>query len=91
MSALFGFRAAHDTGIPIKPIVNISFASPYVGDSEFQQHFEALEKQGKIRHLRVTNKDNVVSLAPSISLHRNKSIHHQVPLCLYRIIIERQG
>jgi hypothetical protein len=69
MSALFVFQAANDAGIPIKPIVNISFASPYVGDSEFQQHFEALEKQGKIRHLRVTNEDNVVSLAPFVSLH----------------------
>ncbi len=69
MSTLFAFRAAYDTGIPNKPLVNVSFASPYVGDSDFRQHFEELEKQGKIRHLRVTNEDDVVPLAPFVGLH----------------------
>jgi len=66
MSTLFAFRAAYDTGIPNKPLVNVSFASPYVGNSEFRQHFEELEKEGKIRHLRVTNEDDVVPLIPFV-------------------------
>lgn len=69
MSTLFAFRAAYDTGIPNKPLVNVSFASPYVGDSDFRQQFEQLEKQGKIRHLRVSNEDDVVPLAPFVGLN----------------------
>jgi predicted lipase len=87
LSTLFAFRAAYDIGIPIKPIVNISFASPYVGDSEFRQHFEELEKQGKIRHLRVTNEDDVVPLAPFVGLHWGLPIlykHVGLNLKLYR-------
>jgi hypothetical protein len=55
LSTLFSIRTAYDSGIPNKPIINISFGSPYVGNWEFQKHFQKLEKEGKIRHLRVSN------------------------------------
>jgi len=42
------------------PIVNITFASPYVGGKGWKQAFQTLEKAGKIQHIRVSNKDDVV-------------------------------
>ncbi len=69
LSTLFSFRAAYDSGIPIKPVMNISFASPYVGNWEFRKRFQELEKEGKIRHLRVSNEDDIVPLAPNVGLH----------------------
>jgi len=63
-STLFSYRAAFDTGLPIKPVMNVSFASPFVGDQKFQDHFQALERDGLIRHLRVSNDDDVVPLSP---------------------------
>jgi len=69
LSTLFSFRAAYDSGIPNKPVMNISYASPYVGNWEFRKHFQELEKEGKIRHIRVSNEDDVVPLAPNVGLH----------------------
>jgi len=46
-----------------KPIVNITFASPYVGGKDWKQAFQTLEKAGKIQHIRVSSKDDIV---PSI-------------------------
>jgi hypothetical protein len=66
LSTLFSFRAAHDNDIPNKPVMNISFASPYVGDSDFLENFQEREKTGHIRHLRVTNEDDVVPLLPNM-------------------------
>jgi surfactin synthase thioesterase subunit len=38
------------------PIRAISFASPHIGNEEgFAQAYQALEKAGRVRHLRVTN------------------------------------
>jgi hypothetical protein len=70
LSTLFTFRAAHYDGIPNMPVVNISFASPYVGDWKFQEKFIELEKEEKIRHLRVSNEDDVVPLLPNIGFGR---------------------
>jgi hypothetical protein len=47
------------------PIRAISFASPQIGNKEgFAQAYQALEKAGRVRHLRVTNKGDVVPEAP---------------------------
>jgi len=64
LSTLFSFRAAIDGGIPNKPVMNVTFASPFVGDAVFQKEFQELERDGWIRHLRVSNEDDVVPLIP---------------------------
>jgi hypothetical protein len=68
LSTLFSFHAAHVNSIPNKPVINISFGSPYVGNWEFRKNFQELEKQGKLRHLRVSNEGDWVPLFPGFSL-----------------------
>jgi putative lipase involved disintegration of autophagic bodies len=47
------------------PIRAISFASPQIGNKEgFAQAYQALEKAGRVRHLRVTNEGDAVPEAP---------------------------
>ena len=64
LSTMFAFRAAMDSGVRNKPVINVSFASRFVGDHVFKEQFQKLEKTGMIRHLRITNEDDVVPLIP---------------------------
>ena len=66
LSTMFAFRAATEEDLP--KVTNVSFASPFVGDSVFREEFMKLEKEGKIRHLRISNYQDVVTLIPSTSL-----------------------
>lgn len=68
LSTLFAFRAADNSDIPNKPVINVSFASPFVGDQKFRDEFQKREVLGLIRHLRVSNEDDVVPLVPFSSL-----------------------
>lgn len=68
LSTLFAFRAATDAGVRNKPVMNVSFASPFVGDHIFQKEFQNLEKKGLIRHLRISNEDDAVPLIPFSTL-----------------------
>jgi predicted lipase len=68
LSTMFAFRAATDSGVRNKPVMNVSFASPFVGDHVFRDKFQDLEKTGMIRHLRITNEDDVVPLVPFSTL-----------------------
>jgi hypothetical protein len=68
LSTMFAFRAAMDAGVRNKPVMNVSFASPFVGDHVFREEFQNLEKTGMIRHLRVSNEDDVVPLIPFSTL-----------------------
>lgn len=68
LSTLFAFRAADNNGIPNKPVMNVSFASPFVGDQKFRNEFQKREVSGFIRHLRVSNEDDIVPLVPFSSL-----------------------
>merc|ERR1712032_1724203 len=43
-----------------KPIRLITFASPHVGQPDFIDAFQYLEKNGRIQHIRVTNGDDIV-------------------------------
>ncbi|KAL7541154.1 hypothetical protein ACHAXR_010672 [Thalassiosira sp. AJA248-18] len=43
-----------------KPINAISFASPIVGDKNYLEEFQKLEKDNKLRHIRVSNNNDVV-------------------------------
>jgi predicted lipase len=47
-----------------KPIINISVASPYVGNQGFVNATQRLEESGRLRHIRVTNEGDVVPVAP---------------------------
>lgn len=66
LSTLMAFRAALDTTIE-KPIMNISFASPFVRDKAFLDSFQKLQEDGKLRHLRISNEDDIVPLMPFAS------------------------
>ena len=46
------------------PILNVSFASPFVGDQVFRDHFYDWEKMNRVKHLRVANYEDVVPLIP---------------------------
>lgn len=47
-----------------KPILGISFASPVVGDKVFEEVSEELEKVRNLRHIRVSNENDVVPGTP---------------------------
>ena len=67
MCTLFGFYAAADEEIMKScngPIRVISVASPYVGNGKFLMAFQSLERLGRLRHLRIGNAEDVVSLMP---------------------------
>lgn len=49
---------------PPKPIINISIASPYVGNQGFANATKRLESEGWLRHIRVTNEGDVVPVTP---------------------------
>jgi hypothetical protein len=69
IATLFAFyAAAHpDTTIP-KPVSLFTFGSPCVGDTSFRAAHQLLESLGKLRHIRVSNHQDVVTLSPTISM-----------------------
>lgn len=68
LATLFAFEAAAepDDLIP-KPVSCFSIAGPYVGDYSFRAAHQLLEAQGKLRHLRVTNHKDLVTIVPKMS------------------------
>lgn len=77
LSTLLAYKLAgsHKDWIP-KPITVISVASPFVGGSDFKAGFEQLEKDGMLRHLRITNSRDIVPSIPPFSLGiRNKGLY----------------
>jgi len=59
-----------DDVIP-KPVSIFSIASPYVGDYSFRAAHQLLESQGKLRHLRVSNHKDTVTIIPKMSFRAN--------------------
>jgi hypothetical protein len=59
LATLFAFFLAADDRIP-KPIAVISIASPRVGNIRFSHAFQELEIHGRLQHLRVANRKDVV-------------------------------
>jgi hypothetical protein len=49
-----------------KPINAITYASPRVGDKAFLKVYQELEKDGKLRHVRVSNQGDIVAVGPSL-------------------------
>jgi len=67
LCTIFGLFAAADDDINSLargPVTVYSVASPYVGDVNFLLAFQSLERLGKLRHLRIANAEDIVSLMP---------------------------
>jgi len=72
LSQLLGFTLAGSPSadfIP-KPVKCITYASPTVGNKHFYNHFQKLEKENKLRHIRVSNEGDVVPTIPSIGYYQ---------------------
>lgn len=69
LSTLMAFRAAAFDNEIKGTVTNVSFASPFAGDQEFRDKFYELEINNKIKHLRVSNEDDVVPLIPFLALN----------------------
>jgi len=72
LATLFAFQAASlpDDVVP-KPVSCFSFGGPYVGDETFRMAHQVLESRGKLRHLRVVNHRDVVTIVPKMSFRWN--------------------
>lgn len=64
MSTLLAFRAAAFDEFRDVTVINVSFASPYVGNQEFRNYFEQLEQKKRLQHLRISNNEDMVPLMP---------------------------
>ena len=72
LATLFALQAATepDSVMP-KPVSLFSVASPYVGDESFRTAHLQLESLGKLRHLRLVNHKDAVTLEPKMSFRWN--------------------
>mmetsp|Transcript_53 Transcript_53/g.108 ORF Transcript_53/g.108 Transcript_53/m.108 type:complete len:462 (-) Transcript_53:62-1447(-) len=68
LSTMCGFYLAADDGL-IKngPVTVVSIASPLVGNMKFRVAFQALERLKRLQHLRVSNKEDMVTVMPFIA------------------------
>jgi hypothetical protein len=86
---LFAFRAAqlkaadHESvkHLPDK-ITALTFAAPVVGNYDYNNEFQVLEKKGILRHIRVANKGDVVPtneifFPASLALNGNTKLYTQ--------------
>lgn len=69
LATMFAFRAAsiERPEIP-KPVICYSIASPYIGDNNYRRAFKLAEQKNLIRHLRVSNHKDLVTIGPFVSL-----------------------
>ena len=49
----------------------VSIGGPYCGDSNFREAHQWLERQGKLRHIRVSNHQDLVTTVPVVSFNPN--------------------
>jgi hypothetical protein len=63
LSTIAAYYLSVEDDIP-KPVTCLNFASPRVGDRNFLQAIEHLEKYRKLRHLRVVNEHDSITLMP---------------------------
>lgn len=68
LACLFSFLASAeaDSLIP-KPVTCISIGSSYVGDASFRSAHQLLEAMNKLRHVRISNQKDMVTLSPQMS------------------------
>jgi len=77
LATLFGFYAAASSSLPL-PVTVVSVASPRVGNIDFARAFVEMESQGKLRHLRVANHKDPVTLGPTVSSKRALALSAKV-------------
>jgi predicted lipase len=82
LSTLVSFYLACDPEIP-KPVTNISFASPRLGDSKFLKATKWLEEQKMLRVFRVANDQDSVAVFPILQYH-----HVGIEALLYKDVGE---
>ena len=58
-----------------EPVRLITFASPHVGKEDFVKAFKSLEKKGLLRHLRVTNNNDLTPQGLGVLGYRHTGIH----------------
>jgi Lipase (class 3) len=69
LATLCGFFAAIDDVIVQEfPVVVVSIASPQVGCGAFCDAFHSLERSRRLQHLRVSNKEDVITHLPFLTL-----------------------
>ena len=69
LSTLFSFELVTSTkysSIP-SPVTCVSVASPKLGNESFRKAFQLLEERGEMRHLRIANDKDPVTLGPPAS------------------------
>lgn len=59
----------------ILPVTALTYASPRVGGDAFLETHKALEKNKKLRHIRVSNDGDVVPVAPPFYMQTGLNIH----------------
>ncbi|CAB9497425.1 Phospholipase A1-II 7 [Seminavis robusta] len=65
LASLCGFYASMDDKIVKNgPVIVVSIASPRVGNADFRAAFQSLERMKRLRHLRVSNREDLVTLLP---------------------------
>ena len=80
--SLFALYAAADeeiANLTIDPVRVITVASPYVGDANFLLAFQVLERERRLQHLRIANKEDIITKMPRAApkiLGGCKSIHY---------------
>jgi len=83
LATMVAFRlAGSKTDWITKPIRCITYASPFVGASDFQTAFTELEKMGLVKYLRITNENDPVPTIPFYSLGWRKSLYKHVGINL---------
>lgn len=73
LATLFGFYASASSSLPL-PVTVVSVASPRVGNVQFARTFAEMESQGKLRHLRIANHKDPVTLGPTVSSKRGLAL-----------------
>jgi hypothetical protein len=51
-----------------KPVTAVTYASPVVGNKDFFLAYQDLEKDNKVRHIRVSNKKDVIPGTPGMGI-----------------------
>eukprot|EP00970_Alexandrium_tamarense_P018136 scaffold13320_cov215-Alexandrium_tamarense.AAC.20 len=74
LATLFGYFAASSASDVPLPVTIVSVASPRVGNLNFARSFTEMESQGKIRHLRIANHKDPVTLGPTVSSKKMLSL-----------------
>lgn len=76
LATYYGFKLAEKE---IFPMVNVvSYASPYVGTESFQDAFRGLERENKLRHIRVSNDNDCIPANPCIGGFQHAGVNIQL-------------